>query len=143
MKRTDSFIHGELQRIIASIVPDEARKDKGCEYHTPAGCKATSNKTCKNCKFYSPTMHEKLQMIVGRCLDLEDVEKEQSEYIATLEEDIDCLNKKIEWYKKEVELWKMGYCPDRMRCTPYFGSGDVITISTKRKRKNARRKKAV
>ena len=129
MSKNDSQIRDRLSEILKNIVvPYDKRKDY-CEYKgkdKERYCKITTHKTCKGCHFFSPTMHQRLRVVVDGYDELEKVASIANDRITNLENQMESLKKINAALQYKVARLTEERCPDRQRCTPYFDRGDCI-----------------
>lgn len=89
MPKTDSQIRDRLSEILANItVPPDKRRDY-CEYKgkdkKDRYCKITTHKTCRDCRFFSPTMQQRLRVVVEGYDELEEQVENLKKIVSALE----------------------------------------------------------
>lgn len=73
-----------LDKIIKRLKVTDEEKSKYCQYRgKDEYCKATSHKTCKGCRFFTPTTIKKLDLILKDRKELEKTIKKQEKVIQT------------------------------------------------------------
>ncbi len=113
----------KIKSIIKGMTFDDDQKREGCEYRgTEKYCKATTNKTCKHCDFFTPTWPYAIQTVVNEYKNLESEIDAKNDEIRGLKKALDAVEKSKEYYKRIATEYKDTACPDRMRCNPYFSS---------------------
>ena len=128
----------KMEEALRSAEIDDADKPEYCEYIYHDGlryCKVTTQKSCKKCRFFSPNLLKRMEIVASHYERLEaeiaklKLEKkkamdrigEQSLEIKALRKDYSCL--------KEFE------CSDRKRCGPNDEHFDKIVFNTRKGRK--------
>ena len=78
-------------------------------------CKMTSLESCRGCRFYSPVMREKLRLLAEYGIECEQQAKDMSaklrkadDTIADLQESINCLIVKNQWFQVSESLPEVG-----------------------------------
>ena len=72
----------EQERILKPLMKGKTKDDTDCSYLLKSGpkhCKATTNKSCKGCKFFSPTIHARMRLVVQAALEQE-ASRKKTEY---------------------------------------------------------------
>lgn len=127
MPKTDSQIRDRLSEILANItVPPDKRRDY-CEYKgkdKERYCTITTQKSCKGCHFFSPTMHQRLRVVVDGYDELEASAQESRAMVGQLKNEIANLNAMVAALKYKVEQMSAYQCPDAQRCKPYWKERD-------------------
>ena len=96
--KNDSQIRDRLSEILKNIVvPPDKRRDY-CEYKgadKERYCKITTHKTCRDCRFFSPTMHQRLRVVVDGYDELEEIARVANDRVKQLETQVETLNKLV------------------------------------------------
>ncbi len=125
--KTDSQIRDRLTEILENIdVPTDKRRDY-CEYKGKGKerfCTITTQKSCKGCSFFSPTMHCRLRVVVEQYDELEASAQESRAMVGQLKNEIANLNAMVAALKYKVEQMSAFQCPDAQRCQPYWKERD-------------------
>lgn len=134
--KTDSQIRDRLTEILKNIdVPTNKRRDY-CEYKGKTGdafCTITTQKSCKGCSFFSPTMHCRLRVVVEQYDELEASAQESRKMVGQLKNEIANLNAMVAALKYKVEQMSAYQCPDAQRCQPYWTAMYVVEPIKKEK----------
>lgn len=119
----------KIKSIISKMTFDEDQKREGCEYRgTDRFCKATSNKSCRHCDFFTPTWPYAIQTVVNEYKRLESEISSKDDEIKGLKKALIKSQDLAEKYKKIADDYRDTACPDRMRCNPYFNSDVTCDI---------------
>lgn len=133
-QKTDSQIHDRLSEILKNIVvPPDKRKDY-CEYKgadKDRYCTITTHKTCKGCHFFSPTMHQRLRVVVDGYDELEEIAKVANDRVEKLESQVDKLERLTAALQYKIARMTPYQCPDAQRCTPYWTAMDSVDVAEK------------
>lgn len=139
--KTDSQIRDRLTEILENIdVPTNKRRDY-CEYKgkdKDRFCTITTQKSCKGCSFFSPTMHCRLRVVVEQYDELEASAQESRAMAGQLKNEVANLNAMIAALQYKVARLSERQCPDKDKCNPpdeHFESVEVYVPNKKSKTK--------
>ena len=72
---TDHEIYKKMDKLVSEMELDSKQKSQMCSFRMNGGdryCSATTNKTCRKCKLFTPTINTKIRMVVEDSIGLEE-----------------------------------------------------------------------
>lgn len=133
----------KVDEVLQSAVIEESGKSKYCEYKNHDGsrhCKITTQNSCKNCRFFSPNMKKRNEIVATRIVELEAEIGELKEQIKAKKQFADSQTVTIKSLNDENAALRDHGCPDRGRCGPNDEHFDGIEIFRPQKSKKKRTK---
>ena len=99
VKRTSMDYLKTMHGIFDKEYKDDVSRHKHCQYKGKKGeryCTATTQKTCKRCRFFAPTTQSQLRIVVEKTEELKGKIKSRDMTIAKLKNEIERLKDVIE-----------------------------------------------
>ena len=102
---SDSEVRQKLEEVIQHIATSEDEKKRHCQYYIGGEkhCKATTNKSCKHCDLFCPTIQSKIRIAVEYVVNTEKKLNEANIRLNLKNSKIHRLEDKIEKLRGQME----------------------------------------